>query len=90
MTCSMMDHREDLKSKTSAIMVNMLTIDELIASENHVRAKGERIRQSERVWTRKGGSVGIEGSFPFTLKASQRKRIIQLQEVFWLVMHLDG
>ena len=51
----------------------MWYIDELIAGENHVRAKGERVGESEKVWTRKGRRVGIEGYFLVPFKASQRK-----------------
>ena len=51
----------------------MWCIDELIAGENHVRAKGERVGQSKKVWTRKGRRVGVKGFFLVPFKASQRK-----------------
>ena len=51
----------------------MRCIDELIAGENHVTAKGERVGEIEKVWTRKRRRVGIKGFFLVPFKASQRK-----------------
>ena len=66
-----MDHKIKTTSKTSAILIDMRSVEELIARKHHVGAKGERVGESEKVWASKGGSVGFKGFFLVAFKTGQ-------------------
>ena len=71
MTGFTMDHKKKTTGQTSAIFIDMCSIDELVAGENHVGAKSERVRKSEKVRTSKRGGIGFNRFFLVAFKTSE-------------------
>ena len=65
MTGFTMDHKIKTTGKTSAIFIDMCSIDELVAGENHVGAKSEKVRTSKR------GGIGFNRFFLVAFKTSK-------------------
>ena len=71
MTGFTMDHKKKTTGQTSAIFIDMCSINKLVAGENHVGAKSERVRKSEKVRTSKRGGIGFERFFLVAFKTSE-------------------
>ena len=72
MTSFGLDHEIKIKGKTSAIFIDMRSIEELIARENHVEPKVKELGREKRSGPAKeGGIIGVKGFFLVPFKSCQ-------------------